>query len=189
MISWFRQHRRVAVMIGLTLAVPLYFYLKTLFGLIGLGIEYRGERHRLEPRLARLEGLLLKEAEVAEQSGLAAEALRAQVYADGQDPSTLAAAVQADVRQIFAGAGMSISNSQVLPTRQVENFDLVAVKLTVSGSLSSLDAALIGVAAHQPRMLVETIDAFPGRSSSRRGKDEEQLLTAVIQLLVLRALR
>ena len=187
-MDWLRHHRRVATLVGLTLLIPLYFYLSTLFGVVGLGLEYRSERNRLEPRLARLEGLLAKEAELMGQSRAASDALRGQVYADGQDPSALAAALQADVRQILAEAGLSVSNSQVLPVRQGELFDQVAVKLTVSGSLPALDAALIGIAAHRPRLLVESIDAFPARTSSRNGGEEQQLLTAVIQLMVLRAM-
>lgn len=105
MMDWIRHHRRVATLVGLTLLIPMYFYMSTLFGVIGLGLEYRGEKNRLEPRLARLEGLLAKEPELTEQSRAAADALRSQVYADGRDPSALAAALQADVRQIFAEAG------------------------------------------------------------------------------------
>ncbi len=187
-MDWIRHHRRAATLVGVTLLVPLYFYLSTLFGVVGLGLEYRSEKNRLEPRLARLEGLLARESELTAQSQVASEALRGQVYADGQDPSALAAALQADVRQIFAEAGLSVSNSQVLPVRQGEVFDQVAVKLTVSGSLPALDAALIGVAAHKPRLLVESIDAFPARTGSRNNREEQQLLTAVVQLMVLRAI-
>ena len=190
MIEWVRHHRRSATLVGLTLLVPLFIYLSTLFSVIGLGLEYRGEKNRLEPRLARLEGLVVKEAELSERSQQATEAMRSVVYADGQDSSALAASLQAEVRQLFSEAGLSVSNSQVLPVRQGERFDRVAVKLTVSGSLPALDAAMIGIAAYQPRLLVESVDAFPARTGGRpRGEPPPQMLTAVIQVMALRALQ
>ena len=186
-MSWLRNHRRSAVLIGLTLLIPLYFYLSTLFGLLGLAMDYRADANRLEPRLARLQGLLDIEADLRTQSSEALSVLRKQAYSSNQDPSSLSATVQANVRQIFGEAGLSVTNSQVLPVRDGDQFDRVAVKLTVSGALPALDAALIGVAAHEPRMLVESIDAFPARTGGRNAQDQ-QLLTAVIQLMVLRAL-
>lgn len=186
-MSWLRNHRRSAVLIGLTLLIPLYFYLSTLFGLLGLAMDYRADANRLEPRLARLQGLLDIEADLTAQSSEALNVLRRQTYSPDEDPSALAATLQADVRQIFAEAGLSVTNSQVLPVRNGDRFDRVAVKLTVSGALPALDAALIGVAAHEPRMLVESIDAFPARTGGRDAQ-EQQVLTAVVQLMVLRAL-
>ena len=186
-MNWLRNHRRSAILIGITLLIPVYFYLSTLFGLLGLGMEYRADSNRLEPRLARLQGLLDVEADLTSQSAEALSVLSRQAYSADEDPSSLAATLQADVRQIFAEAGLSVANSQVLPVREGDRFDRVAVKLTVSGALPALDAALIGVAAHEPRMLVESIDAFPARAGGRNAQ-KQQVLTAVVQLMVLRAL-
>jgi general secretion pathway protein M len=185
-VSWIRLHRRASILIALTLLLPVFFYLKTALGLLGLGFDYAGERSRVEPRIARLQGLLNNEEELREQSAVAAERLRDLVFPSTEDPSTLAATLQADVRQIFSEAGLSVSNSQVMPLREGDHFDRVAVKLTVSGGLSGLDAALIGVAAYRPQLLVESLDTFPART--RRGSEDEQSLTAVIQLMVLRAI-
>ena len=53
-----------------------------------------------------------------------------------------------------------------MPVRQDEVFDRVAVKLTVSGSLGSLDAALRGIADARPRIVVESLDTFPERGGA-----------------------
>lgn len=187
-MNWLRLHRQTAVFVALTLALPLFFYLKTVFGLFGLGVDYVGERGRIEPRVARLQGLLLNEAELVKQSELAVARLREVAFSAVDDPSALAAKLQADARQILAEAGMSVSNSQVMPLRQGERFDRVAVKLTVSGTISGLDAALIGIAAYRPQLLVESLDTFPAPASARRKGEDAQTLTAVMQLMVLRAL-
>lgn len=186
-MSWLRAHRRTALLVGLTLLLPAYLYLSSLISLIGVGLDYRGERGRLEPRLARVQGLLMERAELQAQSARAAEVLREQVYADEQDPSALAASLQAEARQIFAEAGLAISNSQVLPVRRGELFDEVAVKIAVEGSIAAFDTALVGIAAHRPRMLVEAIDVFPVSGPGRGAQYARQALTAVVQLKVLRA--
>jgi len=183
-VNWIRLHRRAALLVGLTLLLPVFFYVKTVFGLLGLGFDFAADRGRIEPRVARLQGLLENEAELTQQSQLAAARLREVAFPSTEDPSAMAARLQSDVRQILAEAGMSVSNSQVMPVRPGEQFDQVAVKLTVTGTLPGLDAALIGIAAYRPQLLVESLDTFPSRASAGNA----QSLTAVMQLMVLRAL-
>jgi general secretion pathway protein M len=54
--------------------------------------------------------------------------------------------------------------------------------------MSALDAALIGIAAFRPMLLVESLDVFPARGQRQRGEPEGQQVTAVFQLLALRLL-
>ena len=185
-MSWFRQHRRSAVLVGLTVAVPVFLVLRSLIGLAAVGIEYASERGRVEPRLARLEGLLEKEELLTERSSEAARVLRQLAFPPEQDPTALAASLQAEIRQILDTAGLEVSNSQVMPARSEAMFDQVAVKLTVKGSLPAFNAALIGIAAYQPQLLVESLDLFPSRGQRRPDGQPDQSLTAVIQLLALR---
>lgn len=187
-MNWIRLHRRSALLLCLTLFLPLFIYFKTLLGLLGLGMEYVGERNRVEPRVARLQGLLAQESLLAEQSALADKQLHRLVFGADEAPSSLSARLQADVRQIFLEATLSVSNSQVMPLREGKPFDRVAVKLTANGSLAALDAALIGLAAYEPKLVIESMDTFPAVVSSRRaGEPGTQRLTVVMQLMVLRA--
>ena len=187
-MKWLRSHRRTALLVGLTLLLPVALYLQTLFGLLGLAFDYGSQANRLEPRLERLQGLEAFAGPLEEQQSLALERLNALVYPPDQDASALAAVLQAEARALLSQAGMAISNSQVLPVRQDEMFDRIAVKLTVAGSLRALDEALIAIASAQPSIIVETMDAFPARASRRSDGESEQSLTAVLQLMVLRAL-
>jgi general secretion pathway protein M len=186
-VSWWRAHRRSAVLVGVTLLLPLLILLRGLFGVVALATDYASERARIEPRIARLQGLMEREEALREASDAAQQELRAIAYAATQDATVLAASLQADVRQIMDDAGLSVSNSQVMPAREDQFFEQVAVKLTVSGSLEALDSALIGIAAFRPQLLVESLDAFPARQRER-GKPAQQNVTMVLQLMALRQL-
>ena len=187
-MSWIRLHRRSAVLVILTLIVPLVLVLRSLVGLAAVGVDYAVERGRIEPRLARLEGLLLEQDLLAARSAEATRTLRQLAFAPDQDATGLAASLQSEVRQILDIAGMEVSNSQVMPARREGQFEEVAVKLTASGSLPALNAALIGIAAYRPQLFIESLDAFPARGQRRSDGATEQSVTAVIQLMALRQL-
>lgn len=187
-MTWLRTHRRSAIIVGLTLLLPILLYLNVLLGLLGLRFEYQGEISDLQPRIARLQGLIDNEDALRQSAGQVDARLAELGYPATEDANAVAATLQADVRQLFSEAGLEVSNSQVLPTRQEERFDLMAIKLTASGDMSALDAALIGIAAFRPMLLVESLDVFPARGQRQRGEPEGQQVTAVFQLLALRLL-
>lgn len=187
-MNWLGSHRRSAIIIGLTLLLPLGLYLNLFLGLLGLRFEAQGRISDLEPRIARLQGLVNNEWALRDSAGQVDTRLAELGYPASEDANTVAATLQAEVRQLFAEAGLGVSNSQVMPIRKEENFDLIAIKLTASGGIGALDAALIGVSAFRPLLLVESMDVFPARSQAKRGEPEAQELTAVVQLLALRLL-
>lgn len=187
-MNWFRGHRRNALLVGLTVLLPLFAVLNSLAGIGALGLDYASERSRIEPRVARLQGLLEHAPVLQARSEAATARLREVAYAPAQEASALAAALQADARRIMDVVGLNVSNSQVMPTRRDENFERVAVKLTINGSLPALNDALIGIAASRPQLLVESLDAFPVIAERRVGNRSVpvQSVTAVIQLMALR---
>ena len=187
-MNWFRGHRRNALLVGLTVLLPLLLVLDSLAGVAALGLGYANERSRIEPRVARLQGLLEHESVLQARSETATARLREVAYAPAQEASALAAALQADARRIMDVAGLNVSNSQVMPTRSDENFERVAVKLTINGPLPALNDALIGIAASRPQLLVESLDAFPVSAQRQVGNTmvPVQSVTAVIQLMALR---
>ncbi len=187
-MSWFQGHRRNAVLVGLTVLLPALLVLKSLGGLAAVGIGYAQDRARIEPRVARLQGLLDQASLLEERSAVAVARLREVAHGPEQDSSALAAALQADVRQIMDSAGLDVTNSQVMPVRRDESFEHVAVKLTISGSLPALNSALMDIAAFRPLLLVESLDAFPARGQRRAGAKaaSTQNVTAVLQVMTLR---
>jgi general secretion pathway protein M len=186
-MSWLRVHQRTAWICGITLLLPVLLYLDLMFSLLGARQDAQAELARIEPRIARLQGLIDNQAPLREAAQTVDSKVLDLVYPASEDQATVAAELQTQVREIFTRAGLSVSNSQVLPAREQGSFDYIAVKLTVSGSLPALDEALAGLSAYLPLVLVESLDVYPTRAP--RGKDEsdQQQLTATIQVLSLRA--
>ena len=188
-MNWLKTHSRTAWVCGLTLLVPLWLYLDALLGLWGLRQGYQDDIDRLQPRLARMRGLIEHEDKLAESSGKVGDEVVGLVYPASDDRATVSAALQTEVRQILISAGMSVVNSQVLPVREREAFDYIGIKLTVNGDAESLDSALSGLASYMPLLLVESIDVHPQRRGRRQKGPEQQVLTVTLQLLSLRAVQ
>ena len=187
-MSWLRLHQRTAVICGITLLVPLVLYLNLLFGLWGARVSAQTEIDRVEPRIARLQGLIDNEGQLREAAALVDSQVLTLVYPAVDDQATVAANLQTQVRDIFSKAGLSVTNSQVLPAREQGNFDYIGVKLTVTGGLPALDEALAAIGTYMPLVLVESLDIYPARSRSKRDSGNAgQVITANLQLLSLRA--
>lgn len=188
-MSWLRLHQRTAWICGLTLLLPVVVYLNAMLGMWGMRHSAQAEIERIEPRLARLQGLIDYESQLRDASSAVDSQVMELVYPAAEDQATVSAELQTNVRDIFSKAGLSVSNSQVLPAREQGNFDYIAVKLTVTGDLPALDEALAGIGSYLPLVLVESLDVYPARVA--RGKDETQgqQVTANLQLLSLRAVQ
>lgn len=186
-MSWVRKHPRAAWICGLTLLLPVLLYLKLLLGVWDLRQETQAEIERIEPRIARLQGLIAFEEPLREAAQAVDSQVANLVFPDSTEQAAVAAELQSKVRDVLGEAGLSVTNSQVLPVREQGDFDYIGVKLTASGELPALDAALAELAAYRPLVLVERLDVYPARA--RRGKDEpeQQLVTTSLQVLSLRA--
>lgn len=188
-MNWLRSHRRSAWIIGLTLLLPAVLYINTLVGLLAVRQAHQAEIDRLQPRIARLRGLVEFEEQLRAAAGEVDGRVLNLVHPAADDRATVAASLQKDLRQVLVDAGLSVTNSQVLPVREQEFFDHIGVKLTVTGSLAALDTALEGVAAYLPIVIVESLDIYPKRATRRSADNGEQVITATLQLLSLRALQ
>ena len=191
-MNWFRANTRSAWIICLTLLVPGLLYANVLFSLISVRQEYQSEIDRLSPRVARLQGLIDRQ-ETLQVSAEKAERLMVDlVYPVTDDRTAVAAQLQQDVRQMLVEAGLTVSNSQVLPVREEEMFDFIGLKLTVNGNISALDAGLLALASHRPLVLVESLEVWPNRvnrSNKKKDQPKVQSLGATLQLLSLRAIQ
>lgn len=188
-MNWLRVHQRTVWICSLTLLLPVLLYLNVLFELLSVRQSAQADISRIEPRIARLQGLIDYEDKLREAAVVVDSRVTELVYPASEDQDTVAAELQTQVRNVFQQAGLSVTNSQVLPVRAQGNFDYIGVKLTVKGSLPALDGALAGIAAYMPLVLVESLDVYPARTA--RGKDAGavQQLTASLQLLSLRAMQ
>ena len=184
-MNWFRSHPRSAWLIALTLVFPVLLLLYAMGSILAARAEVQSGIERLEPRVARMKGL--GEAEQQMSAALAGGAAQeGMVYPAAQDQAAVAAALQAEVRRLLGDAGMEVTNSQVLNTEKLENFDRIAISVMATGDLASLDAALRDFSVYRPILLVESLDVYPNRT--RRGDaGPSQTLTARIQIMSLRS--
>lgn len=186
-MNWLRAHQRTAWICGLTLLLPALLYFNVLAGLLGLRQAAQAEIERIEPRVARLKGIMQFEDQLRETAQAVESQVAGLVYPASEDRATVAAELQSKVRDILGEAGLSVTNSQVLTVREQGNFDYIGVKLTVAGDLPALDEALAGLAGYLPLVLVESLEVYPSRARRGRDEPEQQLVTASLQVLSLRA--
>lgn len=186
--DWFKRHRRSAVLVGLTLLVPLYLFFSVLAGTLAARSAYQEDIDRIEPRIARMRGLVTKEPVLREALAGVNNLASRYVYPASTDAAAVAASLQAEARNIVGAAGMEVTNSQVLPPRQRDQFDYVAVKVVARGSLGQLEASLDSIARFRPVIFTEAFDVFPNQRS-RRDTSKEQLVTVTLQLLSLRSVQ
>ncbi|WP_435214587.1 type II secretion system protein GspM [Luminiphilus sp. nBUS_16] len=183
---WIRGHRRSAVLVALTLLLPLYFFLAAMTTMLAARGEYREQIDNIEPRVARMQGLVAKEDEIAKSLAGVNTIARDHIYPRSSAAEAVAASLQAEARRILSDAGMQVTNSQIQRPRKRDQFDYVAVKIVARGTLAQLDQGLSELDQFRPVIFVESLDAFPNR---RRRKQETatQLLTVSMQLLSLRS--
>jgi general secretion pathway protein M len=185
-VNWFRNNPRYAVMVLGTLALPALLLLYLAISLFGMRSGYQLQIERLEPRIARLQGLLNREEQVRDAARVVGSDVLDLVYPATDDAGTVSANLQKNVREILGAAGLSVSNSQILPVREKDGFDHIAVKLTASGGLPALDTALADLNAYLPLLLLESIEVWPNRSRARASEAEEQTITTTVQVLALK---
>lgn len=186
-MNWLRAHQRTAWICGLTLLLPILLYFDALLGLWSLRQESRAEIERIQPRIARMQGLIDSEDQLRKVASKVDSQVLSLVYPAAEEQAEVAAALQNNIREIITDAGLSVTNSQVLRAREQGNFDYIGIKLTVSGDLAALDEALAGVASHLPLVLVESMDVFVKRGGRKKDAPEQQLITASLLLLSLRS--
>jgi len=185
-MNWLQNYRKSALIVGMTLALPLLLVVTLIGDFWVMRQDSQREIERLEPRIARLAGLLESEAQLQVAAGRVDSTVVSLVYPQSDVLATVSAALQSNVREIMVEAGLTVSNSQILPVVNKDGYDRIGLKLTVAGGLASLDAALSELMLYSPLLLIESIEVWPARTVRKKNKPAEQKITASLQLLTLR---
>ena len=146
----------------------------------------RGNLERIEPRHARLLGL---ESQGADLAGLIqrAQALRTQyVYPATQDDAQTGNLAQQKVRSIFASAGLQVSSSQVLPSKENKGLDRIPISVRVEGDMLALQSALAVLSSQQPAIFLEELNIQLVGSLSQANNRVAPKLAAQFSFSVLR---
>jgi general secretion pathway protein M len=115
--------------------------------------KYQQAHQRLaeiEPRYARLAGLLQN----GERLALADSALKANlanyVYGAGDDANQIGNTALQQVREMATKQGLRVTSSQVTPPRDEQGFDRIGLNIRVEGEWPQLVALLGQLAQQQP---------------------------------------
>lgn len=112
----------------------------------------------LEPRYARLAGLLQHQADLKASTVKVNEQLVRLTYPATQDVTQAGNDAQQRIRNIFAESRLDIISIQVLPPPKEESkFDRIPINLRVEGDLAGIQGALLKLSGQSPIVLVDSL--------------------------------
>ena len=185
-MKWLRLHRRDALVISLTLLLPLYVFLYFANSLVQHSLESRNEIVKITPRIARLLGLIDSEQKMQESLLIVSDGSKSLTYPSTEEESAISATLQAELRRIMTEAGLTVSNSQVQKMRREGRFDHIGLNVTALGTIQALDLALAGLESYRPLVLIESLNVYPNRRNNAVQTNYRQTVTARFKLTSLR---
>ena len=148
-ISWLQALTVVALLLPLA-GASLYVWIH----------HQNLQRHlaELEPRYARLVGILQHQADLKALGVKANEQLTRLAYPVGQDVTKAGNDAQQRIRSLFAESKLDIVSIQVLPPlKEDAKFDRIPINLRVEGDLAGIQSALSNLSRQTPVVLVDTL--------------------------------
>ena len=170
---------RPTLVVGCTLGLFLLLVLYWILHFWLLRQDFAEEIESIQPRTARLLGISESHEQLQVASTAARGSLRELAYPAGKDSATAAAAMQQSLRELMAGAGLSVSGSQILPTREADGFDRLSLDISAQGNIDALDEALLRLELMRPLVLVESLSVKPARERRRSRARQREPAAAV----------
>jgi len=136
----------------------------------------------IEPRHARLAGLLAREAEFTEQVADVNKRLSELVYAASVEPQAAGTDAQQRLRQLFTSAGLNLVSSQTLEPKVEGSFDRIPMSVRLDGDLAALQTALSGLDTLRPVIWIDNMSVQTGATAP----DKAPRLNIAFSLSVLR---
>lgn len=153
-----RQTSRVKWLQTLTIAL---IALPTFAAIIFVWVQHLQMQKKLadlEPRHARLAGLLQSEGQIKALIDKANGQISNLSYPAKQDASQAGNEAQQRIRSLFADSRLDIISIQVLPVPKEEGLiDRIPINLRVEGDITSLQRAMVLLSKQVPLVLVENI--------------------------------
>ena len=183
---------RQTIVVGGTLGLVALLVLGVIIHFWSMRQQFADEIEGIQPRTARLSGMLEHADELEAATAVARNVVRDVAYPPGRDSATVAATMQQDVRGVMAAAGMSVTGSQVLTTRRAEGYDQLSLDVTAEGNINALDEAMAELEMMRPLIFVESARFKPERRRSRRSAQnnpdtDPRRVTARLKLFALRS--
>lgn len=153
-----------------------------------IGAGYVFQKHQwasarlaeLEPRYARLSGILTAESELEEANVKSAQTLSAYLHSSDKVLNQLGNEVQQQVRDVLVAGGLRVGSTQILPAKPDNSgFDRVQLTIKAEGELLALQTALVGLQSIKPAIFV---DSFSIRIVGTPRADAAQNLSIQMEL-------
>ncbi len=139
----------------------------------------------IEPRYARLAGLKASAESLAAAESRARELEALYTHPSDQDANQIGNDAQQRVRSLLSAAGMTISSSQVLPSKEEAGLERIPLSVRAEGDIVALQGALVGIAEHRPGVLIDGVN-IQAQGAPERGV---QRLSVQFSFLVLRRMQ
>jgi len=182
--------KRSTLVVGTTVAVVLLLLIYILASLWSWRYGYARQVDALQPRVERLEGLVLAEEQLRLASDVIDNTLLELAYAPSGDVAMTSADMQQRVRQVVTNAGLTVAGSQILPPLQRDGLQILRLDLTLSGGINDFDQALRDLRELRPLAMVDTASVKPSvaRRSRNKPNGARKGLTARLRIMSLRVL-
>ena len=109
----------------------------------------------LEPRYARLKGLLDHQADMVAMDAKAKEQLLQLVFPVTLDLAKTGNEAQQRIRSLFTDSRLDVVSIQILPGKIEGEFDRISISLRVEGNLADIQTALGRLADQSPAILID----------------------------------
>lgn len=109
----------------------------------------------VEPRYARVSGLMANKDILAQAQTQAADRLAQYLHPAGQDANQVGNDVQQRIRSILSAAGLSIISTQVLATKEEKDFERIPLSVRAEGDMMAVQLALAALEEQAPAILTE----------------------------------
>ena len=117
----------------------------------------QGILENLEPRYARLQGLLDRRADVQTMDAKAKEQLLQLAFPATQDLAKTGNDAQQRIRSLFADSRLDVVSIQILPGKLEGEFDRISISLRAEGNLADFQTAFGRLAAQSPVILIDSM--------------------------------
>lgn len=136
-----------------------------LLGLVGFAAytvwvkhtRVQGILENLNPRYARLQGLLDRQADVQAMDAKAKEQLLQIAFPATQDLAKTGNDAQQRIRSLFADSRLDVVSIQILPGKIEAGFDRISISMRVEGNLADFQTALGRLAEQSPVILIDSM--------------------------------
>ena len=152
----------------------------------------------MKPRIARLLGYEMTAAELSSAVAIQRQTLSSITYDSQQQSARAGAALQQTLRGFAEDAGATVTGSQLSVNALVSNedndeeidsqFEVLSVDLSLEAAPIALDAFLVAVAAHRPKLAARTMEIQQVRQSRRnQDKAKQGILNVRLSIVGLKA--